>query len=341
MRRGTGIGGAAAMGLLAAGAAACTPAPGNTTVAFDEPGAHEWVVPDGVHWVSVDALGAGGGTGGVAEAVGGVGARVQTAVAVEPGTTITIVVGGRGGDAVGRSGEAVPPAGAGGIGGGAPGGVGAADLIGPPESGVTIFGGPSGGGGGGASDVRTGPATAEGLASRLVVAGGGGGGGSVAGGAGDLVGQDGGDGIIRTFFANEEIEEPIPVPGGGGGTATTGGTARPNASPGALGVGGAGGAAPASRIDVVAGRPAIIQNGQGGGGGGGGAYGGGGGPEASSGGVGLHRSDGTSGAGGGGSSYATPDALCAPIAGPDGPTGDGSVTLTFRVGADAPDCPEA
>src|SRR5580765_5984710 len=72
-------------------------------VTFDFVGhVQTWVVPNGLTSVVVDARGArGGGNGSIAGAQGGKGGRVQTTLAVVPGETLVINVGGRGGDLIG------------------------------------------------------------------------------------------------------------------------------------------------------------------------------------------------------------------------------------------------
>lgn len=113
--------------------------------------AQTWVVPNNVTSVTVDARGAqGGGNGSIVP--GGKGGRVQTTLAVTPGETLVIHVGGRGGD--------LNTGGPGGFNGGAGGGIDNVDFN------------SSAGGGGGASDVRRG---GGGLVDRVVVAGGRGG----------------------------------------------------------------------------------------------------------------------------------------------------------------------
>jgi hypothetical protein len=158
--------------------------------------------------------------------------------------------------------------------------------------------GSGGGGGGGATDVRlTSRSQPNSLASRLLVAAGGGGsGGSGSGGAGGAAGQDGGGG------AGTE-------PGGAGtaGTSTAGGTGKPNVGTnGAVGQGGKGG------------YPYSKSGGGAGGGGGGGLIGGGGGGGA------LNISSGGGGGGGGSSSGGTvaPDT-----------TGVPSVTISYSTPA--------
>jgi len=216
------------------------PARAAVSVTFTSTGSEQtFVVPAGVTSLHVVAIGAPGGIGGGGSA-GGKGARVETDIAVTPGQTLYIEVGGAGG--AGASG------GAGGFNGGGGGGS------------------PNGGGGGGASDVRmvscatscvTGGSTTS-LNSRLVVAAGGGGSGAGAdGGAGGAAGQAGNNGFgVYSGAGGAAGTLTAGGPGGGGGGSGT----NPGGG-GGLGAGGAGG------------------NGgnNGGGGGGAGCYGGGGG----------------------------------------------------------------
>jgi hypothetical protein len=175
------------------------------TITFTYTGAVQtFVVPDCETSIAVDAFGAQGGTGAAA---GGLGGRAQATIAVIPGETLLVYVGGAGAT-INNNGD-----------GGFNGGGGVVECCGTAPSGA----------GGGASDVRRGAA----LEGRIVVAGGGGGGGwqtFTGGGGGGLVGVDGTD-QDATFQA------------GNGGTQTAGGAAGwvnanyPN-EPGSLGSGG-------------------------------------------------------------------------------------------------------
>ena len=111
-----------------------------------------FTVPFGVTSIQVTMAGASGGGAG-ASASGGSGGLVRTTIAVTPGSTYFIYVGGMG---MSNSGTA----GAGGFNGGGSGGLS------------------GGGGGGGASDIRT----ETSFNSRIVVAGGGGGASNACGG---------------------------------------------------------------------------------------------------------------------------------------------------------------
>lgn len=209
-----------------------------------------WTAPVGVTQATFMLQGASGGIGspGGPAAAGGFGATVRATLAVTPGQTYTLFVGGAGG-----SGEP-----GGWNGGGAAGGNASA-----PESGS----------GGGATDLRTGGSGAPPSARLLVAAGGGGGGGSGpnmqvngAGGAGGSAQQNGAGG------------ETIGTSGGGGGGLTlgAGGTLGRGPTTGA-----AGGAAIGAAGGAGAAQPAARAGGNGGGGGGGWTSGGGGGSGSS------------------------------------------------------------
>ena len=153
-------------------------------------GEQTFTVPVAVSSIHVVAVGARGGRGSDSlpnrGGSGGRGDRLEADLAVTPGQTLFIEVGGTG--ASGANG------GSGGFNGGG-------------DSGPGYFG-TSGGGGGGASDVRTCsalatacPGTAGSLTSRLLVAAGGGGGGDrgrmlqATGGEGGHPFKPGGDGV--------------------------------------------------------------------------------------------------------------------------------------------------
>ena len=253
-----------------------------------------FAVPADVSALTVTAYGAAGG-GSYGAGQPGQGGLASGVVAVTPGTTLYVEVGGAGGNGGGGNGG-------GGNGGGFNGGgAGGSD--------------PYGGGGGGASDVRTASNTAaNSLSTRLIVAGGGGGAGSSGdhaggnGGASDQSGSAGGAGADGT-------------PGGGGGQASTlsgggagGASTTCDGSNGSLGTGGTG--AGCSRGF--------------GGGGGGRYYGGGGG-----GGGGGDFGPNTGGGGGGGGSYtgsATNASRMDGVASPDG-SPNGEVIITYTIGS--------
>ena len=215
--------------------------PSKQTKTFEFAGqAQEFEVPEHVCSVTIDAFGAQGGnpstSGGGSQP--GLGGQATAEIDTTPGKTLTVLVGGTGGDASGGVG------GTAGFNGGGAGGTAGSN---------------GGGGGGGASEVRRG-------AQRLVVAGGGAGGGGF-GDTGEGLGGDGGGTTGGGGTGN--LGNPPDATGGGGGTQGAGGGAGQNsdttttATPGGPGSGGAGaGASP--------------YNG-GGGGGGGGLFGGGGG----------------------------------------------------------------
>jgi hypothetical protein len=204
-------------------------------------GEQSFVVPAGVCSVTVDALGAEGGANSGTDSLGGslpgLGGEAQATITVTPGETLTVVVGGRGGDGQNGSGP-----GAGGFNGGGAGGNSSGAIGTNPGS-----------GGGGASDVRRGT-------DPLVVAGGGGG----AGNSGTNGGAGGGD---AGTGGTGNLDGQHNSTGGGGGTQASGGAAGANsdttvtAEVGTAGQGGAGATGGQS----------------GGGGGGGGWFGGGGG----------------------------------------------------------------
>lgn len=174
-----------------------------------------WVVPAGVSEVTIEAWGAQGGgsydCSNLYEDDGGLGGYAEGTLAVSPGQTLEIYVGGEPTD----PGNITPRPG--GYNGGGDGGT-------------------YGSGGGGASDVRV---SGSSLADRVIVAGGGGGGNAGcpqhgAGGAGGgLVGADGTDGGGGWTPA-------------GGGSQVAGGAA--GASPGTAGALGLGGSNPAYHI---------------------------------------------------------------------------------------------
>jgi outer membrane protein OmpA-like peptidoglycan-associated protein len=157
-----------------------------SSTSFNYTGAMEtYQVPEHVHALSVAAAGAAGGNGIYA---GGRGATVSSTLAVTPGSTLYVYVGGNG--------------------------VGGAHNAGGFNGGGSASQYNSGSSGGGASDIRT---AAGDLASRLVVAGGGGGGGSgydrpAYGGNGGAF--DGAAGGGNNSWGH----------GGGGGTQSAGGS---------------------------------------------------------------------------------------------------------------------
>ena len=147
--------------LLSVGAASALAAPScaasgsNTVCTFSTPGADTFTVPAGVTEASFEVFGAQGG-GLPGQSVGGLGGRASADLALTPGATVTVVVGGAGGSVGACDAQETP--GAGGLNGGAPGGSGECE----------------GARGGGGSDVRMGGSS---LSDRVLIAGGGGGGG--------------------------------------------------------------------------------------------------------------------------------------------------------------------
>lgn len=183
------------------------PAPGSMVFGFTG-GQQDFIVPTGVTQVTIEALGAQGTTGGAGGEAGGMGGRVEATIAVVPGETLRVFVGGQAGFNGG---------GAGGMGG----------LANP------------GGAGGGGSDVRRAP---YGLGDRLIVAGGGGGGGGrnglnlgPGGAGGGLMGANGGTAIL--VFGGGGGTDSM---GGAAGT----GSGGPDGTSGGLGTGGNGGSTP-------------------------------------------------------------------------------------------------
>lgn len=141
---------------LTLGAVGVTPAYAASSITFDYTGAEQqYVVPAGVYLIKVDASGAQGQSGNAGSS-GGLGARAQATIAVTPGETLYIYVGGLNGYNGGGTGYSTY------------------------------------GNGGGASDVRQ---SGNGTGNRVVVAGGGGGGGGYMGGRGGNGGDTGSTGV--------------------------------------------------------------------------------------------------------------------------------------------------
>jgi hypothetical protein len=210
--------GAAAMLALLVGAPAALVAAGParaTTDTFRAIGAAQtWTVPPGINRATFTLDGARGGSTGSGSSVGGLGGRAIATIALAPGETLQINVGGEGGDVV---------RGPGGYNGGG-------------DDSPSCFSLTSHGTGGGASDVRRDvnpPDSTFALDERLLVAGGGGGAGAsgdagTGGAGGGIAGGDGGRGI--------EVAS-----GGGGGTQTAGGAPAALGAPGPAGELGQGG----------------------------------------------------------------------------------------------------
>jgi hypothetical protein len=289
------------------GPAGATPAPtcnGTTcTVTFDYTGGVQtWTVPAAVTSATFDVDGAAGGSlaavGLLVGGAGGKGGHVQATVALTPGDTLNLRVGGQGEDG----------------------------LLSPkPFSGtLTVAGGFNGGGtnsftcpsncvfalggaGGGASDVRT---AGDGLADRLLVAGGGGGAG--IGGDPGQPGDGGGSATAAPSVTSTFFERTCS--GGGAGTLL---------GPGAAGAG-------FSCFSGNAGNGADGGDGVAGVGAGGGGYFGGG-----AGAQGIFRSPGSGG--GGGSDYpdpANPPAGVSAVTVAHGVhSGNGLITITYTLSA--------
>ena len=177
---------------------------GATTDTYDYTGdVQSWVVPAGVTSATFDLYGAEGGTAyDSSYGAAGLGGRATATLAVTPGETIEIRVGGQGGASGGYNG------------GGAP------NTNGP-------------GGGGGATDIRQGGGA---LADRTLVAGGGGGSGACSGLGGTKSNGGAGGGLVGGDAPNTGACFSA-ADAGLGGTQSSGGTG--GGSAGTLGQGGA------------------------------------------------------------------------------------------------------
>jgi hypothetical protein len=165
------------------------PAFSQTTQTFNYTGAQQsFMVPAGVNSIAIKAWGAQGWSGSNA---GGPGGYAEGNLAVSPGQTVYIYVGGQG--TLANGGDDVP-SGAGWNGGG---------------HGLNTGGASTSGGGGGASDVRLGGTA---LSDRKIVAGGG-------GGSNNNPNSAGGDGGGETGETGHGIYGP-----GTGGSQVAGGT---------------------------------------------------------------------------------------------------------------------
>ena len=213
-----------------------------STQTFTVPGDYTFIVPVGVHGISVTAIGAAGGP--CFAAAGGRGASVLGIVSASPGQKLFVRVGGPGGGEVKC---AINSPGAGGTGGGGIGGIG---------TGVNQA--VNGGGGGGASAIGQADLLGAPVFSGLMFVAGGGGGATRArfGGDAGTAGVDGGIGSAGGGQSGTQVAGGAGGAGGGPGSAGAAGTALTGGAGGA-GLGGTGS--------------------QGGGGGGGGGYYGGGG----------------------------------------------------------------
>jgi hypothetical protein len=233
---GTATLGASALVSVAAGPAVGAPA----TTSFTTPGDYSWTVPAGVTTVQAVLSGAQGGPASDPPSVfgtGGPGASVTATLPVTPGSTLSIEVGGQGGQ-------------------------GGQVSIGGAGAGGTSLGGYDGGAGGGASRITDGQAV-------LAVAGGGGGATALFmnGGGGAALGQAGDyDGFDQSGRGGGGGMDVNGGDGGAAGSFTNCPDAAPG-HPGAAGTSGQGGS----------GGSGGNNEGGAGGGGGGGYYGGGGG----------------------------------------------------------------
>lgn len=173
-------------------------------------GVQNFTVPSGVTQVTVDAVGASGGSacfGGIYHNAGGLGFELKaTGIAVTPGQTLYVYVGGSpvGNATFPNDCQGKPTFFAGGFNGGG--------------AGFSVGGGNgSSGGGGGASDLRTGQTD---LTTRLIVAGGGGGG---AGFGTTATGGNGGYANGATGGYSFVGPDPTSTLAGQGGTQNAGG----------------------------------------------------------------------------------------------------------------------
>ncbi len=178
-------------------------------------GRQSWVVPNGTNFIEVDAYGAQGGSGGK-------GGQVHARLAVTPGETLYIYVGGKGAD---QHGNRSP-----GWNGGGQGGYSNYSR--------------HGGGGGGGTDIRR---NGTGWGNRILVAGGGGGkgggnypGGGGGGGGGYYGGGGGGSGISQCCgdYGSRNGYNGTQGSGGRGGDAQDRCRSSYNSSSGNGGVGG-------------------------------------------------------------------------------------------------------
>jgi len=276
-------------------AASCVTGATTTTCLFLYTGAAEdWIVPAGVTSAVFDVHGAQGGDFAPVSVLpggfGGKGGRVQATLALTPGETLHLRVGGRGGDGfieidTGSGTRTV----AGGFNGGG------TNTFTCDACEINL-----GGSGGGSSDVRT---SGDGLADRLLVAGGGGGAGFGS------VTSDPGNGGNSANAAKSVTNGASTCSGGGPGTLV---------GPGAAGSGpGCSSGSPGAAGGLTGGGTSSMAAG-GSGAGGGGYFGGG---------AGAAGPFGVSG-GGGGSDYVDPSATNVTIT--DGfQSGTGAIIVTY------------
>ncbi|MCD4658126.1 MAG: choice-of-anchor D domain-containing protein [Planctomycetes bacterium] len=191
--------------------------------------AQQWPVPAGVSSIVVDGFGAEGGNSSPSNLpyAAGKGGRVQATVAVTPGSTVHIYVGGKGGNGGASPGQ-----------GGWNGGANSNNYS-------SVY---NGGGGGGASDLRSGGTA---LSDRIVTSGGGGGagydgGGNQGGNGGGLTGQAG-SALNNSVGHARAGKGGTQSAGGAGGNFPGWGTGQPGTlgnggvAGGGIGAGGGGG----------------------------------------------------------------------------------------------------
>ncbi|HEU4706169.1 MAG TPA: hypothetical protein VFS64_03170 [Solirubrobacterales bacterium] len=244
---------AAAMALGAAPAAAANQVFGFTGTE------QSFVVPGGVHFLSVRLA---GGHGGPAGGTGGAAAEVAGSLEVEPGETLYVEVGGNGENAV-EGGEG----GFNGGGNGAGGGGGASDIRLVPrleslslESRLIIAAGGGGGGGnGGEAGANGGEAGSPGDTSSGGNGGGGAGTGSEGGGGGSGCGGSGGAGELGAGGAGGSGEGGTNGGGGGGGGLYGGGGGSGGCSLGGGGGGGGSSFIPGFGLELTAVGPPKVE----------------------------------------------------------------------------------
>jgi trimeric autotransporter adhesin len=187
------------------------------TTTYSSVGTFTFTVPTGCTAVGVDMAGAQGGNAFSTSSPGGKGGRVQATLAVTPGQSLLVYVGGLGTTSTSSSG--VRAGGANGAGGGGQGGNGNG----------------YGAGGGGSSDIRVGGTA---LSNRVVVAAGGGGAGFDCGMSDEWGGAGGG----LSGLAGRECGTTGSCYTGLGGTQTAGGSGSTcvTTAAGTLGAGGGG-----------------------------------------------------------------------------------------------------
>lgn len=238
-----------AVAALVLGGAAQAGAYNSITQTFSYTGGEQtFTVPAGVTQVHVIAVGGKGAPGGSPATLGGA-ARVSTDLAVTPGATLYVEVGGN-----------------------------ASGLL-SAFNGGGLSGGTGAGGGGGASDIQTCSIVdaCDAHTSGIVVAGGSGGGGGNGGGAGAGLGGAGGNAksngsaagpLLGTNPAGGGVHGTVGMGGPGGAATTFGGGCTGNVSPFGAGSNAAG---------PSGGHGGTAYSNAGSGGGGGGGYLGGGG----------------------------------------------------------------